>query len=324
MRGKLVAILAILAIGSPDTARSQAIETAAMPPITLPASLKPYSNTGSVIGAADGIIRLLGTAEFSEAPTDSVLGKAPCNTADLGAFYRGMTMMQAGYFMFINKMERGFEAVDSPHVALAADHHFIPAPFGFLVRPGRELLISVWDRSNIQRLTSLTTGTRDLPAAARTDLSAYFSVLREFGQRHAALTRRAPRELEKVVERSTTLYRYEYWQELDRARLKGDDEVKRIEAERPKYVFYEDYSKAIRVILDDYRDLGMDVVSECLDGGAFAEVRFGAKGEIKYQPYGLYPTAYMIGFWQRRAGEGTTALTQFVIGRLLAELAKKE
>jgi hypothetical protein len=91
-----------------------------MPSITLPTPLQPYSDEGRVTTAGAGVMGLVGTARFEDPAADSLLGKSPCNVPEILAFYRGMTLMQAAYFIFINKVERGFESVDSPHAAL--DH----------------------------------------------------------------------------------------------------------------------------------------------------------------------------------------------------------
>src|SRR5262245_45844463 len=79
-----------------------------IPSIMLPPSLHAYSDEGRVVEAVTTVIGVLGTAKFEEPDANSPLSKPPCNAPEVLAFYRGMTLMQAGYFMFINKVERGF------------------------------------------------------------------------------------------------------------------------------------------------------------------------------------------------------------------------
>lgn len=318
-----IAGICFAAMLAPWTAGSSiAAEPDQMPPIELPASLKPYSDERNVLAAAEGVIKLMGTAKFSEPEADSPFGKEPCNMPEIASFYRGMTLMQAGYFMFISKVERGFESTDSPHVALGAGFALVPASFGALVRPGRELLVAVWDKDSLARLLSLISAFRGLPATVKGDLAAYFSALQEFGRRYNALKRRAPAELARLNERSTALYSYERRDKLDDAKRQGERELRIAEAEYPERVFYESYAKEMRLLLDANRDVGHDAVSECMDGGRFSTVEIGGKGEFTYGPYGLYPASYMIGFWQRREAEGTTLLVRFAIDRLLAELGR--
>ncbi len=99
----------------------------AIPPIVLPDPLKPYADQPKVIDAATAVMHLIGTAKFDEASPDSLFAKPPCNAPEIAAFYRGLTLVQAGYFMFISKVERGFESVDSPHLAMAEDRTLVPA-----------------------------------------------------------------------------------------------------------------------------------------------------------------------------------------------------
>lgn len=293
-----------------------------MPSIELPAALKPYSNESNVLEAATGVLKLLATAAFDEPEADSPFAKERCNTPDMASFYRGMTLMQAGYFMFINKVERGFEATDSPHFALGEGFALVPAGFGALVRPGRELLVAIWDKDRLARLLDVVTAVREMPPTIKGDLITYFTALQEFGRRYDALKRRAPLDLAKLNERATRLYSYEREDKLVEAKLKGADELRMAEARYPERVFYEDYAREMRLLLDANRGLGLEKLSECMDGGRFASVRIGGKGELTYFPYGLYPASYMIGFWQRREAEGTTLLARFAIDRLLAELQR--
>ena len=67
-------------------------------------------------------------------------------------------------------------------------------------------------------------------------------------------------------------------------------------------------------------------MSECFDGGYFAQVRLGSSAELAfgYDPPSLFPTSYMIGFWQRRYSEGTSMLTRFAIDHLLTELKQAQ
>lgn len=313
----LFAVLAFWPMGSTIGAEADKI-----PAIELPDTLKLYSDESRVLEAAEGVIRLLGAARFKEPEADSPFAKEPCNAPDIVSFYRGMTLMQAGYFIFISKVERGFESTDSPHVALGANRTLVPANFGVLVRPGRELLVAVWDKDRLTRLLSLISEFRSLPPTVKGDLATYFRTLQKFGWRYDALKRRAPLELAKLNERSTELYSYERRDKLDEARRQGERELRIAEVEYPERVFYETYAKEMRLLLNANRDIEQATVSECMDGGRFAAVQIGEMGEITYSPYGLYPASYMVGFWQRRGAEGTTLLVRFAIDRLLSELER--
>jgi hypothetical protein len=268
---------ALLLIVALPLSSSSAADTDKIPPIVIPANLRPYSEENAVIKAATAVIGLLATAKFDE--PNSPFINPPCTTPEITAFYRGMTLMQATYFMFINKMERGFESVDSPH--RAEDRSM---SFGSLVRPGRELLVAVWDKNKLARLISLTSAVRSNPPTVNADLASYFTTLLEFGDRYQALKRRAPRELAELNRRATVLYQYERDKELERAKLKGKYELEVAEARYPKYIYYETYAKEIRQLLDSNRDIGQEMLSECLDGGEFAAVHIGANGEITYFP----------------------------------------
>lgn len=98
LRACVLSIGIQLIVGCPD------LRAEDVPAIELPKPLAPYADVENVIGAATAVIKLLGTATFEEAAADGALAKAPCNTQEMGGFYRGMTLMQAGYFIFINKM----------------------------------------------------------------------------------------------------------------------------------------------------------------------------------------------------------------------------
>lgn len=299
---------------------SAAFAAEGIPAIELPAGLRPYADDGKVIAGAKEIIGLFDKVEFDAPPADSPFAKAPCNDEQTGSFYRGVTLVQAGYFMVINKIERGFVSVESPNLKLLEDRRLVPqTQFGALVRPGREMLVSVWTPGRIKELVGLVSQFRQLPANVKMDLAAYFSELLVFSDRYAALKRRAADDLAELNERSEPDYTYKRDQKIADAKAKGGWEAQAADA-IPKHVFYEDYSSEMRKLLDANRDVGQSKVDVCLDGGHFAAVHIGPQGEITYDPYGLYPTSYMIGFWQRRQFEGTTALAKFVLGRLIAEL----
>src|SRR4029078_2823100 len=132
------------------------------PPIELPAPLRPYSDAAKVIGGAKGVIGLLADAKFEVPAADSPFGKPPCNDAETAAIYRGLTLVQASYFIFGSKVERGFESTDSPHVFIGDDFALLAVTnFGALVRPGREMLVAAWDPARIKRLLSLVATFRD-------------------------------------------------------------------------------------------------------------------------------------------------------------------
>lgn len=316
------AILAFVLIVLCPLPPSLGAEGDKIPPIVLPAALAPYSDEGKVTAATIGVLGLLGTAKFVEPAADSMWDKPPCNAPDILSFYRGMTLMQAGYFIFINKVERGFESVDSPHVTLAQDFALVETTFGSLVKPGRELLIGFWDTNMLARVVSLISAVRSNPPSVNGDLASYFRVLLEFADRYESVKRRAPKELGRLNHRRTSLYRYERNEKLEEAKRRGASELSDAKARYPEHIFYEAYAKEMRLLLDANRDLGQTTISECFDGGDFAAVHFGSNKELTYEPYGLYPASYMAGFWQRRDHEGTTRLARFVIGRLLWELKR--
>lgn len=317
--------LAVLIVVTSCMAQSRAAEPYEIPTIELPAPLQPYADAENVIEKAVSIIRLLGTAKFNEPPSESPLSKAPCNTADISAFYRGMTLMQTGYFIFINKMERGFEAVDSPHFEQDSEGYLAPAPYGALVKPGRELLVAVWDGEKRKHLLELVAATQDISAKVKADLVAYFTILKEFGRRYSAVKRRVPLDLARLIKRSTYLYELERGVEIEWAKKLSEEALRSAQRKYPERLLYEDYAREMRLLLNANRDIGMDPVSECFDGGYVAVVQLGEKGEITYRPYlAMYPASYMIGFWQRRESEGTSALARFAIDRLLDELKHQE
>ena len=296
------------------------------PPVSLPDPLKPYADETKTIDGATEVLHLLSTARFDEPqprPTQAQVDSKPtCASAEVASFYRGLTLVQAAYFMFISKTERGYEAVESPH-PLGGMLEPLPQSFGALVRPGRELLVTVWNAERIERLLNITSDVRTYPPAVKADLVTYFTELLAFAGRYDALKRRAPTDLAKLQRRTTELYMYQRRDILEDAKRKGGSAVHDAEVEHPEWIFYDAYSKEMRLLLDANRDLGQQTVSECLDGGHFAAVHFGEKAEITYDPYGLYPTSYMIGFWERRASEGTSNLARFAITKLLAELKRE-
>jgi hypothetical protein len=317
------AVLASVLFGIVHTGWCIASEPEDMPPIELPASFKPYAYVSKVIDAAASAIKLLGTAKFDDLPTDNALVTPPCNASTIASFYRGMMLVKAGYYVFINKMERGFESLDTPHpTELPQAAAVPPATFGALVRPGRELLIGVWNQDKLRRLLTLTSVARQLPPEIKVDLAAFFDTLREFASRYDALKRRAPSDLASLNRRATLLYSYERSSTLVFAKRDGEAGFRRAQVRYPETVRGEDYAKEMRLLLNANRDVGQRTVSECLDGGDFAQVRLGDNAELSlgYSPPSLFPTSYMIGFWQRRDSEGTSMLARFALERLLSEL----
>jgi hypothetical protein len=141
-----------------------------------------------------------------------------------------MTLMQVGYFIFINKVERGFEAVDSPHLLVAENLALVPPTFGSLAKPGRELLVGAWDGSKVARLVSLVSEVRGSPVSVRVDLASYYETLLDFADRYQSVKRRAPKELAKVHRRSNWVYRYERKEKLKEAERSGESDLRIAEA----------------------------------------------------------------------------------------------
>ena len=299
-----------------------------------PSSCRPHSsrtlNVGKVIDAAESAIRLIGTAKFDELRADEydftiakTLAKPPCDVPEIASIYRGMTLVKAGYYVFINKMERGFESLDTPHPTGSPDGAAVPpAISGALVRPGRELLVGVWDQDKLRRLLSLTSAVRQLPSDRKADLAAYFGMLREFAQRYDALKRRAPGDLATLNRRATWLYVYERGSALESAKSIDENAYRRAQVKYPEPVLVDRYAREMRLLLNANRDVGQRNVSECYDGGGFAQLRLGSNAELAfgYDPPSLFPTSYMVGFWQRRDNEGTSLLARFAVDHLLTEL----
>jgi hypothetical protein len=292
----------------------------AVPPIEIPHALKAYMDADNVAVIAKEIIGLLGSVKFDQPGSESPFAKAPCNDAATTAFYRGMVLSQAAYFIFINKSERGFIAVDSPHLRLDDDNSLHPrTDFGALVRPGREVLVSVWPQVRLAKLMALAATFGQLPPGVRSDLAAYYTTLLEFSGRYTAVTNRAPGKLAKLSERAAPEYALLRDGLVGFAKSQGESTAA-AEEKYPAALSYESYSAEVRKLLNTNRELGQAEISSCFDGGRFAALHLGDAGELTYFPYGFYPASYMIGFWERRENEGTASLARFALGRIISEL----
>jgi hypothetical protein len=316
MRAPLVSLLACLLAGSFRLAVAQ--DEGVVPPEPIvPKELTAYADTALTLKNAASVISLLAMAQLERWINEYESGGKKvkndlgltehCDTPKYQAFYRGMHIAHAGYYLFLAKQELGWFEYASP----VGDPD---QPRRKFVGLGRGVLARLWRPERIDDIRQLVSELAQLPPNRREDLVAYLSELRDYRLHVANLVARAESKLHDLLRRGTPDY---FSNEMFDAAVRG----KRKESipDHLKALIYSDLSAELRKLINLTRDPDTAPVSDCMTMGYGFRMKLGTDSLIVSEKL-FVPVKYMVGFWLRRRAEGLESLTDFALSQAIDTL----
>lgn len=316
MRGPLILLLACLLAVSSQPALTQGEDAASIGPV-IPRELKAYADPALTLKNVASVVSLLGTAQIErwvyehesngkKVQTDFGLTEH-CDTPKYQAFYRGMHIAHAGYYLFLARQEVGWFEYESP----IGDPE---QPRRKFVGLGRGVLAQLWRPESIAYLRQLVSELSRLPADRKEDLVAYLSELSAYRSHVANLVERAEGKLHDLLRRGTHEY---FYNKLFDSAVLGKDK-KTIPDDR-KALIYSELSSELRKLINLTRDPDSAQISDCMVMQHGFRIKFGTPPNIVSEKI-FVPVKYMVGFWLRRRAEGLESLADFALRKAIDTL----
>ncbi len=273
----------------------------------MPDRLQSYAEDGRVQRSASAVIDLLRSAEFA-ITRDGLL--AGCGNAEVLAFYRGIHLVQTGYYLFASQQETGrFEDIN-PNRA--------KPPRALTDLTLRKPLLAIWTPDRLQGLLALSASASQWPAERRSDIRVFLTKLREFRPYFNQL-RLAKGELENYKrhrEESGAIPYWRYYLPAWGGLASMKEQLKPILPGK-KLV---DFDAELRDLLNRVKKRGDPALSGCYEAGQGFEMKYTIDNKRVVSEKLFLPIYYMLRFWERREAEGTSDLADTLIAASIRKL----
>lgn len=279
-----------------------------------PAGLESYADTAIVLQNARRVVGVLGTAKFDVNASGDEKRDTECNSEEVQSFNRGYVLAHTGFNMFLALQETGFTDLAGPN-RLAGEKH------RRFVQFGRSALLAAWKPKQIGQLIDLRGSLRSLPASTKADLATFLTKLGEYRLHYTRLKAAKPELLEDLFRRENDAY-YWYHAYIESNATKDAETFSELLKQMPKGVSYSELSETLDKELREVSDVAKNDPHACFIQHLGLVISYPSeKLNRDYNP--IYATKYMVGFWRRRAMEGTSELADFAIQRVLDALRAK-
>ena len=277
---------------------------------SIPAALESYADPPLVMQNARRVIDLMGTATFTAPASDEQENDSVCNSEAVQSFVRGYLLAHSAFNMFLALQEGGFTDIAGPNGLPHIKHRRF-------VQFGRSALLGAWTPKQLAQLLEVRRSLTSLPPITKADVAAFLTKLQEYRTHYTRLKAVNPDLLEDLFRRESDDY-YWYRAYLERAGPDAAEVLKGI----PEGIGYEGLSEQLDKRLRAVSDVAKEDPHACFVHQSGPVLAFPTE-KLKRDYTEIFATKYMVSFWRRRDLEGTSAMADYVIGRVLDALQKK-
>ena len=180
----------------------------------------------------------------------------------------------------------------------------------------RLVLLGAWTPKQLTQLLDVRRSLASLPPSTKADVAAFLTKLQEYRTHYTRLKAANADLLEDLFRRESDDY-YWYRSYLENAGPAAAEVLKGI----PEGIGYEGLSEQLDKQLRTVSDVEKEDPDACFIHRSGPVIAFPSE-KLKRENTEVFATKYMVSFWRRRDLEGTSGMSDYVIGRVLEALQK--